>query len=116
MTTSTKLINREKRHKRVRAKISGTAQRPRLFVYRSLNNNYAQLIDDVAGKTLLSVSDLKMKKAGTKVEMAKKVGEEVAKKAQDLKITTCVFDKNGYKYHGRVKAIADGAREGGLQF
>lgn len=116
MKTSLKQIQRVKRHKRVRAKVNGTAARPRLFVYRSLNNNYAQLIDDTASKTLVSVSDLKMKKAGTKVEMAKKVGEEVAKKAAELKITTCVFDKNGYKYHGRVKAIADGAREGGLQF
>lgn len=116
MKTSPKLIKREKRHARVRAKVSGTAERPRLFVYRSLDNNYAQLIDDVNSKTLISVTDLKMKKAGTKVEMAKKVGEEVAKKAQELKITTCVFDKNGYKYHGRVKAIAEGAREGGLKF
>lgn len=113
---ATKQLKRVKRQRRGRAKINGTAERPRLVVFRSLNNNYAQLIDDTASKTLASASDKKMKKKGTKVEMAKEVGLELAKQAATNKITTCVFDKNGYKYHGRVKALADGAREGGLQF
>jgi large subunit ribosomal protein L18 len=111
----TNQVKRIKRHARIRSKISGTAERPRLCVYRSLTSIYAQLIDDVTGKTLISIHDLKGK-TGTKTESAKKVGEEVAKAAIAAKITECVFDRNGYKYHGRVKALADGAREGGLKF
>ena len=96
-------------------RVSGTAARPRLVVARSLSKNYAQLIDDSKGLVLAAGSDLKMK-GGTKTQRAKKVGVEIAKKALEKGIKTCVFDRNGYKYHGRVKALADGAREGGLQF
>lgn len=100
---------------RNRSNMSGTAEKPRLVVFRSLLATYAQMIDDNTGKTLLAASDLKSKK-GTKVENAKKVGMELAEKAKTAGIVTCVFDRNGYKYHGRIKAIAEGAREGGLQF
>ncbi len=106
---------RKRRHAKIRTKLSGTAARPRLVVFKSLTSNYAQLIDDEVGKVLTSHSDIKAKK-GTKTEKAKEVGLEIAKKAQELKITEVVFDRNGYKYHGRVKAIAEGAREGGLKF
>jgi len=111
----TNQIQRQKRHARVRSKISGTASRPRLCVYRSLNSIYAQIIDDTTGKTLVGLSDLK-KRTGTKTESAKNVGLEIAKLAKAAKIEECVFDRNGYKYHGRVKALAEGAREGGLKF
>lgn len=114
--TNTKLLTRQRRHARIRAKISGTKKVPRLVVYRSNISSYAQLVDDSAGKTLLSVSDLNVKGKETKVERARKVGEELAKKAIEQGIKTCVFDRNGYKYHGRVKALAEGAREGGLKF
>ena len=113
--TTTKEQLRQRRKVRIRAKISGTVQRPRLVVFRSLTNTYAQLVDDVNGKVLASTSDMKEAK-GTKMERAKLVGVEIAKKAQEQKITTIVFDRNGYKYHGRVKALADAAREGGLTF
>ncbi len=106
---------RKRRHAKIRAKLSGTAKRPRLVIFRSLKATYAHLIDDESGKTLVTVSDLKAKK-GTKLEKAKAVGTDIAKKATELKVKTCVFDRNGYKYHGRVKAIAEGAREGGLKF
>lgn len=115
MKTSKKSTTRARRHNRIRAKVSGTSSRPRLVVFRSLNNHYAQLIDDSKGITLVSASDLKMKD-GKKSERAKKVGLELAGLAKAKKITACVFDRNGYKYHGRVKAIAEGAREGGLDF
>ncbi len=108
-------LKRKQRHARIRSKISGTATIPRLCVYRSLTSVYAQLIDDENGKVLAGTSDLKTKK-GTKSESAKTVGMELAKKAAELKITTCVFDRNGYLYHGRVKQLAEGAREGGLKF
>jgi large subunit ribosomal protein L18 len=111
----TNQINRIKRHARIRSKISGTAARPRLCVYRSLTSVYAQLIDDEAGVTLVSVNDLKSRK-GTKTESAKQIGLEVAKLAKAANIQECVFDRNGYKFHGRVKSLAEGAREGGLQF
>jgi len=107
---------RLRRQIRIRAKISGTASRPRLSIYRSNTNIYAQLIDDTTGKTLGSASDLKMKKEGTKVEMSKKVGAAIAKIATDQKITTVVFDRGWFAYHGRVQALADSAREAGLQF
>lgn len=116
MTTSKKTTDRARRHNRIRAKISGTSECPRLVVFRSLNHHYAQLIDDAKGVTLASASDLKMKGKGKKSERAKKVGLELAGIAKEKKITACVFDRNGYKYHGRIKAIAEGAREGGLQF
>ena len=107
-------ILRKRRHNKIRAKLSGTAARPRLVIFRSIKTTYAHLIDDEAGKTLITVSDLKSK--GNKSENAKTIGEELAKKALELKVKECVFDRNGYKYHGRVKAVADGAREAGLKF
>ena len=109
---------RLKRHKRVRAKISGTPERPRLNVFRSATNIYAQIIDDVTGKTLVSASSLEKDFAceGTKSDAAKQVGINVAERAKAKGIDTVVFDRGGYVYHGRVKALAEGAREGGLQF
>ena len=108
---------RLKRHKRVRNHISGTAARPRLNVFRSLNNIYAQLIDDVAGVTLASASSLELKDTyGGNKEAAKEVGKLVAKKALDKGIKEVVFDRGGYLYHGRVAELAEGAREGGLEF
>ena len=109
---------RLKRHKRVRGKISGTPERPRLNVFRSETNIYAQVIDDVSGKTLVSASSLEKDFAceGTKSDDAKKVGQMVAERAKAAGITTVVFDRGGYVYHGRVQALAEGAREGGLEF
>ena len=101
---------------RVRAKVFGTPERPRLAVFRSAKHITVQLIDDTAGNTLLSVSDSEIKAKGNKTEQAAAVGKAVAKKAQDKKIATVVFDRAGNKYHGRVKALADAAREGGLEF
>jgi len=108
---------RLKRHKRVRNHISGTAARPRLNVFRSLNNIYAQVIDDVAGVTLVSASSLELKDTyGGNKEAAKAVGKLVAEKALDKGIKEVIFDRGGYLYHGRVAELADGAREGGLEF
>jgi len=109
---------RLKRHKRVRAKISGTPERPRLNVFRSLNHIYAQVIDDVSGKTLVSASSVE-KDFGMTVgncDAAKKVGQTVAERAVAKGITEVVFDRGGYVYHGRVQSLAEGAREGGLKF
>lgn len=100
----------------IRHKISGTAQKPRLTVFRSNTNIYAQLIDDVQGVTLASASSLGLKEKTTKIEQAAKVGELVAKAAQEAGITHVVFDRNGYLYHGRIKQLADAAREAGLKF
>ena len=109
---------RLKRHKRVRGKISGTPERPRLNVFRSETNIYAQIIDDVAGKTLAAASSLEKDFTceGTKTDAAKKVGQMIAERAKAAGITTVVFDRGGYVYHGRVAALAEGAREGGLEF
>ena len=109
---------RIKRHKRVRAKISGTPERPPPNVFRSETNIYAQIIDDVNGVTLVSASSLEKDFAceGTKSDAAKQVGINVAERAKAKGIDTVVFDRGGYVYHGRVKALAEGAREGGLQF
>ena len=108
---------RQKRHTRVRAKISGTAECPRLSVYRSLNHIYAQLIDDVKGVTLVAASTTEKEfENGGNIEAAKKVGELLAKRAAEKSIEVCVFDRGGYIYHGRVAALADGARAGGLKF
>ena len=109
---------RLKRHKRVRGKISGTPERPRLNVFRSNTNIYAQVIDDVTGKTLASASSLEkgFEGKGSDCEAAKKVGLTVAERAKAAGIETVVFDRGGYVYHGRVQALAEGAREGGLQF
>ena len=107
---------RLRRHRRVRGKISGTAERPRLAVFRSSKHIYAQIIDDVAGVTLASAStmDKDFEGFGDNIEAATKVGNAVAKKALEKGITTVVFDRGGFVYHGRVKALAEGAREGGL--
>ena len=109
---------RIKRHQRVRKNISGTAERPRLNVYRSLNNIYAQVIDDVKGVTLVAASsmDKGFEGYGGNIEAAKAVGKAVAEKALAAGIKTVVFDRGGYVYHGRVAALAEGAREGGLEF
>ncbi len=109
---------RIKRHSRVRGKISGTAERPRLCVFRSENNIYAQIIDDVAGNTLVSASSVEkgFEGNGGNCEAAKKVGAAVAERALQKGIEDVVFDRGGYIYHGRVKALAEGAREGGLKF
>jgi len=112
---------RERRHTRVRMKVSGTSERPRLNVYRSLEHIYAQVIDDVAGHTLVAAStlDAEVKKAidgKHKAEAAKIVGQIIASRAKNAGITKVVFDRGGNRYHGRVKALADGAREAGLEF
>ncbi|MGL5831443.1 MAG: 50S ribosomal protein L18 [Candidatus Altimarinota bacterium] len=112
--TNLKITARKRRQARVKGKVFGT-DRHRLVVFRSLNNNYAQLVDDQKHQTIASASDLKVTK-GTKMERAKQVGIELAKLALEKNIKTCVFDRNGYRYHGRIKALADGAREGGLKF
>lgn len=111
-------IARKKHHVRVRGKINGTAQCPRLNVYRSLSNIYAQLIDDEAGVTLAQASTVEKDFAqyGGNVEAAKAVGKKIAERATEKGIKECVFDRGGYVYHGRVAAVADGAREGGLEF
>jgi large subunit ribosomal protein L18 len=114
MTTNLKRRARIKAH--IRHKVSGTAQKPRMTVYRSNTQIYAQLIDDVNGKTLASASSLGLKEKVTKIEQASKVGALVAKVAQEAGITEVVFDRNGYLYHGRVKQLADAAREAGLKF
>ena len=108
---------RMRRHRRVRAKVQGTADRPRLAVFRSNRGIEAQLIDDLAGRTLASASWLALKSfKGDKSEQAAEVGRQLAARAKGAGISTCVFDRGGYLYHGRVKALADGAREGGLTF
>ncbi len=111
-----KIIKRNIRHNRVRAKVFGTPEAPRLCVFRSAGNIYAQVIDDSSGKTLVSASSLKMKVKGKKSEIAQAVGKAIAEVAIQKKISKVVFDRGGYQYHGRVKALAEGAREGGLKF
>jgi large subunit ribosomal protein L18 len=106
---------RRLRHLRVRKKVAGTAERPRLVVFRSDKHIYAQLVDDDAGRTIATVSSVKVA-SGKKTERASEVGKQVAEVAKERGITRVVFDRAGYKYHGRVKAVADGAREGGLEF
>jgi large subunit ribosomal protein L18 len=106
---------RDRRHIRVRRKVTGTQGRPRLVVFRSLKHIYAQLVDDTANRTIATVGDtdiLTMKKT----EKATEVGKRIAERAKALGLTKVVFDRGGYQYHGRVKAVADGAREGGLEF
>jgi len=117
-----KLNSRERAKVKIRKKMSGTSEKPRLTVYRSLNNIYAQLIDDSTGKTLVSASTLskelasELKSSKGKIERGKFVGSLLAKKAAEKNITAVLFDRNGYRYHGRVQAVANGAREGGLKF
>ncbi len=114
-------IARQRRHRRVRARVAGTPERPRLNVFRSLGNIYAQVIDDVAGRTLVSASTIDRELRGqlegkSKTDAAKLVGELVAQRAQAAGIKQVIFDRGGYRYHGRVKALADGARAAGLEF
>ncbi len=118
MATLTVRQARERRHRRVRRKIAGTAERPRLAVHRSNRGIEAQLVDDVEGRTLASANHLGVKKGfkGSKTEQAAEVGKLLAAAAKKAGIETVVFDRGGYLYHGRVKALADGAREGGLSF
>jgi large subunit ribosomal protein L18 len=117
MTVATKPQQRLRRRRRVRARIRGTAERPRLSVYRSNRGVFAQLIDDRAGKTLAAVNWTEAELRGSSpMEQAKRAGDLLAKRAGDAGISSCVFDRGGYRYHGRVKALAEGAREGGLKF
>ena len=121
MTKMTRQLSRARRHKRVRATIVGTPERPRLNIYRSLEHIYAHVIDDSTGNTLVSAStidaELKAQMTGKKKsEQAKLVGQAVAARAKAQGLNLVVFDRGGYRYHGRVKAVADGAREGGLEF
>ena len=111
----TRAEKRYRRHVRVRNKITGTTERPRLVVFRSLKHIYAQLVDDTIGKTLATVSDLNIE-SGKKSERAEQVGKLIAERAKTAGITRVVFDRAGYRYHGRVKAVADAARKGGLEF
>lgn len=121
MATKTRTSQRQKRHLRIRAKVTGTAQRPRLNVYRSLSGIYAQLIDDGQGSTLVSASSIdtelrKEMQGKNKTEQARMVGEAVAKRAQAKGIKQVVLDRGGFRYAGRVKALAEGARKEGLEF
>lgn len=119
---SRKLKPRERSRTRIRKKVFGTTEKPRLTVYRSLDHVYAQVIDDTAGITVASASSLSkelldsIKEAKGKIAKSKLVGSLLAQKAKEKNITTVIFDRNGYKYHGRIQAIAEGAREGGLKF
>ena len=109
-------VNRSKRHKRVRVHVAGTSQRPRLAVYRSLNHVYAQLIDDGASHTVASASTVELKAKGNGVAQAQEVGKAIAAKAKAAGVNQVVFDRGGFLYHGRIKALADAAREAGLEF
>lgn len=114
-TSQYKIMKRKRRHARVRSKVSGTAERPRLTVFRSNTSIYAQLIDDTAGTTLAEASDVKLR-TGTKIERAKAVGEAIAKAAKAKNISKVVFDRGGYLFAGRVKTLAEAARKTGLEF
>ena len=114
-------LARQRRHRRIRRKLAGTADRPRLNVFRSLDNIFAQVIDDEIGHTIVSASTIDKQLRGqmdgkSKKEQAQIVGKAIAERAQEADVTEVVFDRGGYIYHGRVKALADGAREGGLKF
>ncbi|OGZ67926.1 MAG: 50S ribosomal protein L18 [Candidatus Staskawiczbacteria bacterium RIFCSPHIGHO2_02_FULL_42_22] len=111
-----KQLKRQRIHKKIRATMSGTKLRPRLSVFRSSQHIYAQLIDDDAAKVLVQVNDIKMKSKGNKVTRSIEVGKLIAKEAAEKKIETVVFDRGGNIFHGRIKAVADGARAGGLKF
>ena len=115
MAVLEKRMHREKRHKRVRRKVAGTASRPRLSVYRSNVHIYAQLIDDDAGETLAAADSRAVGESENRKEAARKVGASIANKASEAGIETVVFDRGGNKYHGRIAALAEGAREGGLE-
>jgi len=107
---------RARRHRRVRVRVAGTGQRPRLSVYRSLHHVYVQLIDDESGRTLVSASTAQLKSGSKDVAAAAAVGRAIAEKAKAAGVTSAVFDRGGFLYHGRVKALADAAREAGLEF
>jgi large subunit ribosomal protein L18 len=109
-------VNRSKRHKRVRVHVVGTPQRPRLFVFRSLNHLYAQLIDDTASRTVAAASTVELKAKGNGMTQAAEVGKAIATKARAAGVSSVVFDRGGFLYHGRIKALADAAREAGLEF
>jgi large subunit ribosomal protein L18 len=110
-------VIRQRVHDRIREKMQGTAERPRLNVYRSLNHIYVQVIDDLKGQTIVSASTLQAKlKTGGNISAAKEIGKLVAERAQEKGIKKVVFDRGGYLYHGRIKALADAAREAGLEF
>jgi large subunit ribosomal protein L18 len=113
-----KNAQRLRRHRRIRNRISGTPEHPRLCVFRSLSNIYAQVIDDVNGRTIVSASSLdkSISKEGPKKDIARQVGILIAKRARDAGVENVVFDRGGYLYHGRIRELADGAREGGLKF
>lgn len=113
---NSKVANRKRIQRRIRKKISGTAERPRLSVYRSNKEIYCQLIDDLKGQTLASAASKGAGYTGTAVEVAKQVGKALAEKAKSAGVSNVVFDRGGYLYHGRVKSLAEGAREGGLNF
>jgi large subunit ribosomal protein L18 len=110
----TRSEKRFRRHLRVRKSVQGTTERPRLVVFRSLKHIYAQIVDDTSARTLMTVSSEKLE--GKKTEKSTEVGKLIASRAKEAGITQVVFDRAGYQYHGRVKAVADGAREGGLEF
>lgn len=114
--TKQKQERRQKLKWRIRAKIAGTAERPRLSVFRSNKAIYAQIINDATGETLAAADSMSLKATGTKIEQSQAVGKAIAEKAKGANIENCIFDRGGYLYHGRVKALADGAREGGLNF
>jgi len=117
--STAKTVRRERRKKGMRKTMSGTPGRPRLSVFRSLQHIYAQVIDDLAGRTVASASSLDVdgvSRKGGNVDAAKEIGKAIAERAKKAGVTAVVFDRNGFRYHGRVKAVADGAREGGLQF
>jgi large subunit ribosomal protein L18 len=116
MNTSEKISKRYKRKRRVRKNIFGTEETPRVAVYRSNKHIYAQVIDDEDHKTLVSANDYEVNKKGTKSEIAEEVGKNLGKKAKSKKIKKVKFDRGGYKYHGRVKALADGLRSAGIKF
>jgi large subunit ribosomal protein L18 len=116
MKTNIKTEKRARLHKKIRSRVSGTGERPRLAVFRSNRYMYAQLIDDVARVTLASASDISLTDKMTKVDRARSVGKKLAEEAKKKSITTVVFDRGGFSYRGRVEALAEGAREGGLIF
>jgi large subunit ribosomal protein L18 len=120
ITAPQRNVIRKRIHERVRAKVAGTAERPRLNVFRSLNHIYAQIIDDASATTLASASTIvkkgEDKKSGGNISAAAEVGKLIAERAKDKGVTKVVFDRGGYLYHGRIKALADAAREGGLEF
>ena len=122
MITKTKVEHRARLKNHIRMRVSGTTERPRLTVFKSLKHVYAQIVDDSTGKTIISISDIdktereQFKSLKGQIALGKKVGELAAKKALGMNIKQVVFDRNGYLYHGVVKAMADGAREGGLKF